>query len=56
MNSNFVGNNVQTNNFRFNNNSNENNRSRECFPNTIDDWNIEIDENKTNNTLPWLNI
>jgi len=58
-NSNSTRNNGNTNNFRFDNNNNQNERnySQEYIPNTSEDWDNEIDENKTNNnTKQWLNI
>jgi hypothetical protein len=56
-NTNSTRNNANTNNFRFdNNNHNERNSSQEYIPNINEDWDNEIDGNKTNNTKQWLNI
>jgi hypothetical protein len=53
VNSNSTRNNTNTNNFRFDNNHNERNYSQEYIPNTNEDWDVEIDENKTKQ---WWNI
>jgi len=54
-NSNSTRNDTNTNNFRFDNSRNERNYSKEYIPNTNDDWDAEIDDNKRNNTQQWLN-
>jgi hypothetical protein len=52
-NSNSTRNNGNTNNFRFDNNHNERNYSEQSIPNTNEDWDDEIDTNKTKQ---WFDI
>ncbi|CAF0728009.1 unnamed protein product [Rotaria sp. Silwood1] len=52
-NSNSIRNNTNTNSFRFDNNPNEHNHSQTYIPRTSEDWDVEIDEKKTNNTKQW---
>ncbi|CAF3871017.1 unnamed protein product [Rotaria sp. Silwood2] len=45
--------NTNTNHSRFDNNHNEHNHFQTYIPRTSEDWDVEIDDNKTNNTKQW---